>query len=116
MSTAAKEEGSAAMVMELWREASVQIDDRCRMIRLNIKTVDRLGHRGENYFVYHCSLLLGKPAEFIFDNSNMERVYLGNPEDMQKALNSVVVRHPDNRFPILYLRDPSKQPQDTKTP
>ncbi len=54
MSTAAKEEGSAAMVMELWREASVQIDDRCRMIRLNIKTVDRLGHRGENYFVYHC--------------------------------------------------------------
>lgn len=52
------------------------------------------------------SLLLGKSAEFIFDNANPNRVYLGNPEDLQNRLDATVVRHPDDRFPVLCHQTP----------
>ncbi|KAI0975516.1 hypothetical protein F4678DRAFT_456868 [Xylaria arbuscula] len=110
MSTEAKD-GSAAMVMAQWREASAQIDNHCRIIKLDLETLNRLGIRGEAYFVYHCSLLLAKPAEFVHDNSNEEIVYLGNADDMEKGMNSVVVRNSDKRFPVLCQHEAPKEPR-----
>ncbi|KAI0540341.1 hypothetical protein GGR58DRAFT_499144 [Xylaria digitata] len=109
MNTTTKEGGSAAMVQELWCRVSVQIKDHSSFIKLSTDTVDRLGQRGKNHFVYHCCLLLGKPAEFVFQSPDMESVYLGNPEEMEKALDLVVVRLPDVRFPVLRHREPQKE-------
>ncbi|KAI1307545.1 hypothetical protein F5Y03DRAFT_352651 [Xylaria venustula] len=52
MSTEAKD-GSAAMVTAQWREASLQIDNHRRIIKLDLQTLDRLGVRGEAHFVFH---------------------------------------------------------------
>lgn len=134
---------SIESVMQLWREASIQINSRFSAIKLNISTLDRLGHKGQNYFILHCrfvyfpllynfqgppdraswgtplliascsshianekkkksSLLLGKPAEFILDNSDSNCVYLGNSDDLEKITNSVVVRNPEDKLPTLH--------------
>ncbi|KAI1124203.1 hypothetical protein F5Y10DRAFT_285268 [Nemania abortiva] len=55
------------------------------------------------------SLLLAKPAEFILDDAHPGRLYLGNPDDLQKKLDSVIVRNPFHEFPVLYRRG-SKKP------
>ncbi|KAF2968517.1 hypothetical protein GQX73_g5017 [Xylaria multiplex] len=113
--SATKQDGSTTMVQELWREVSVQIKDDSSFIKLSADTVDRLGHRGKNYFVYHCCLLLGKPAEFVFESPEMESVYLGNPKEMERELDSVVVCLPDAIFPVLHHREPPKEAQDETT-
>ncbi|KAI1423397.1 hypothetical protein F5Y12DRAFT_798388 [Xylaria sp. FL1777] len=115
--TAVRKDGSAARVREMWREASAQINASCNTITLNIEAVDSLGRRGENYFVYRCCILLGKHAEFIFDNSDRGKVYLGNPEDIETEMNSVVVHLRDDRFPVLHhqYRASPEQSQDTET-
>lgn len=121
----------------------MQIDSPLSTIKLSISTLDRLGSKGRNYFIWHCrfvyysplyndigqpssriltlflpivscssraanirtcSLLLGKPAEFILDNSDSECVYLGNSDDLEKMTDSIVVRNAEDKLPTLYHR------------
>ncbi|KAI0423126.1 hypothetical protein F5X98DRAFT_369138 [Xylaria grammica] len=106
MSDTAIEGGNATVVKELWDKVSLQIDDNCRFIKLETTALDSLSARGENYFIYRCSLLLGKPAEFVSDGQDTQIVYLGDPADMQKALDLDLSRRPGDRFPVLRHREP----------
>ncbi|KAK5636998.1 hypothetical protein RRF57_012710 [Xylaria bambusicola] len=42
------------MVMKLWDEAEVQIDDSCRMIKLSVNTFSQLKSQGRTFFAYRC--------------------------------------------------------------
>lgn len=56
--------------------------------------------------MWTCSLLLAKPAEFVLDNSNLDRIYLGNARDLEEMLDAVIVRGPTDKFPVLCPRRP----------
>ncbi|KAI1193886.1 hypothetical protein F5X97DRAFT_338364 [Nemania serpens] len=106
MCSTSYKDGSIELVMQLWRKASMQIDSPFHAMKLRISTFNRLGPKGQNYFIWHCSLLLGKPAEFILDKSDPDCVYLGNSDDLEKVMDSIVVRNPEDKLPFLYQRQP----------
>ncbi|KAI0097027.1 hypothetical protein GGR51DRAFT_578512 [Nemania sp. FL0031] len=84
-----------------WASASVQLTDFVKTIKLSMMAFNRLGLDGEDYFKRQATLMLMKPAEFIYDESNPNRVYFGNPDDVQKETNGFLYLYPAMRLPVL---------------
>ncbi|GAP88053.1 hypothetical protein SAMD00023353_3201070 [Rosellinia necatrix] len=108
------EDNSLKVALALWRAAIVQVDSPLNVIRLHIIDVDCLGDCGQRFFVNAFSRILDKDVEFVLDNANHNRVYLGHSADLQKALDSVLVRHPTDRFATLYHRQPQQPGPNTR--
>ncbi|KAJ8128627.1 hypothetical protein O1611_g5008 [Lasiodiplodia mahajangana] len=75
-----------------WAESSIQLTDFVKTIKLSTLTFNTLGPDGETYFKGQAQLLLMKPAEFIYDESNPNRIYFGNPTDVQQETRGMVFR------------------------
>ncbi|KAI0097015.1 hypothetical protein GGR51DRAFT_566809 [Nemania sp. FL0031] len=95
---------SARAVQQLWNDVSAQIDDHNKIIILNIDVLNRLNDSGKRFFIYRCSLLLGKPADFCRDGEIPSTVYLGNADDLQQKYDAVIIRDPTDEFAVLFRR------------
>ncbi|KAF2965261.1 hypothetical protein GQX73_g8315 [Xylaria multiplex] len=74
----------------LWAEASIQLNGVVKTIKLTTRTFSMLGPDGEGYFGRCSASVLGKNTEFIGDESNPNRIYLGNPSDIEQETNGVI--------------------------
>ncbi|KAI3320819.1 hypothetical protein HD806DRAFT_537883 [Xylariaceae sp. AK1471] len=88
-------------LMAFWNEALMQTDAPNRTIKLTTSAFNGLGDDGEAFFLRQSALLLNTPTEFVSDGSNMGRVYLGNPEEMENTLSSLLLDIPGNRLRTL---------------
>ncbi|KAI0540333.1 hypothetical protein GGR58DRAFT_460951 [Xylaria digitata] len=74
----------------LWAEASNQLNGFVKTIKLTTRTFSMLGPDGEAYFGRCSASVLNKTTEFVGDESNPNRIYLGNPSDIEKETNGVI--------------------------
>ncbi|GAP88049.2 putative HMG box family protein [Rosellinia necatrix] len=77
-----------------WAEASIQLTSSVKTIKLTIASFLSLGPQGQSHFLHNSQLLLRKATEFIRDDSEPRRVYLGNPDDIEQETSGVISRLP----------------------
>ncbi|KAI1748664.1 hypothetical protein F4782DRAFT_534233 [Xylaria castorea] len=88
--------------MALWTRLSTQINGSITTIRLTAPEFDSLSHDGEALFLSHSMLLTNKATEFIADTSNPNVVFLGQPQEMEHTMGSVITRFPGSRLRMLW--------------
>ncbi|KAI1120588.1 hypothetical protein F5Y10DRAFT_258059 [Nemania abortiva] len=91
-------------IMELasrWREAATQITGFVKTVKLSVQALHTLGPDGEAYFKEQATLLSINYPEFIYDQSNPNRVYFGNPMDIKQETNGFIYRSAGMRFSVL---------------
>ncbi|KAI0390912.1 hypothetical protein F5Y17DRAFT_471239 [Xylariaceae sp. FL0594] len=100
---------SWAEFCRLWNEASIQLSGWNSIISLTLATFARLGEVGKNIFKSQYSLKTGKLTEFFSDDSNFNRIYLGNRIDVQRQIPCQIRPVQDDRllrvFPEAVLED-----------
>ncbi|TRX88496.1 hypothetical protein FHL15_010611 [Xylaria flabelliformis] len=90
------------MVMALWTRLSTQINGYATTIRLTAADFDTLRDDGEKLFLYHSMRLTRKPTEFIADASDPNVVFLGDPQELEHTMSSIVTRFPGSRLRMLW--------------
>ncbi|KAI0423136.1 hypothetical protein F5X98DRAFT_382444 [Xylaria grammica] len=85
----------------LWAEASNQLNGFVKTIKLTTRTFSMLGPDGEAYFGRSAASILNKNVEFTGDESNPNRIYLGNHEDIEQETNGVINHTPGTRLRVL---------------
>ncbi|KAI8946518.1 hypothetical protein F4801DRAFT_596415 [Xylaria longipes] len=77
-----------------WQEASAQLNGFIRTIKLTRTTFDALRPDGKTYFQHHATTLLATHTDFVADASNPNRIYLGNPAEIERETRGRIARLP----------------------
>ncbi|KAI0448930.1 hypothetical protein F5B21DRAFT_509669 [Xylaria acuta] len=84
-----------------WQEASAQLNGFIRTIKLTRTTFDTLGPDGKAYFQHHATILLAIHTDFFADASNPNRIYLGNPTEIEQETRGKITWFYGIQLPII---------------